>query len=723
MNNDYEKMIEAITSNVEFNSFRYLQVANRLLSNPAQQNKGRELIIRALDRKSNFHSHFEILRAMVRKSGLYPYLFSEFSDLSFSDKLATEVYKSPHSEGFIFHAMQLRIYNLIVSKKNVVLSAPTSMGKSAIIDSLIASGEFNNIVIVVPTIALIDETRRRISKLFSDCFQIIYHSAQKSKAGRKIFILTQERVNERDDFDNIDIFIIDEFYKLAFKAKKDKIDYDERVISLNVALSKLLSISKQFYMIGPNIDFIRGLGRLKNDYVFLSSNFNTVALNVFEYKVRPNDIIEKDRLVNGIIKMNDGQFIIYCKSPKSAEHISNELINGGISFGSDESEYTDWLSKYYSPHWQYIKSIRNGLGLHYGTLPRAIQQYTIELFNSKKIKVLICTSTIIEGVNTNAQHVIIYDNRDGNSSIDKFTHNNIKGRAGRMRQYFVGNVHCLEVPPESSARDSIVDIPIGLQDELTPLNLIAGIESEHVDERSEYRLGEYLNETKLPLDIIKKHSSYPVEIINDLFMALMDLSEIELSAMCFKRYPDKRAMSIISLGLQKTSFNSLRRNGISIEIDSISGLLYSYLNASSHQDYFDSQLKRIFDIHQNQEDEVISEGINRELKIIRNIFSYTVPKSLALQQDIVNYIIKTKYLTLSADYSFIINTFEKYHLPGNVSALEEMGIPIQSLQKIHFPVDFVLDVDKLLVYIKSTYMNNSMLSNIEKKLIQRALVV
>ena len=61
-----------------------------------------------------------------------------------------------------------------------------------------------------------------------------------------------------------------------------------------------------------------------------------------------------------------------------------------------------------------------------------MQQYTIDLFNRGKINYLICTSTIIEGVNTIAKNVVIHDNRDGNFSIDKFTHGNIKGRAGRM---------------------------------------------------------------------------------------------------------------------------------------------------------------------------------------------------------------------------------------------------------------------------------------------------
>ena len=200
---------------------------------------------------------------------------SEFDDHTIEEKFLLDLYKTNHSKNFIFHSVQFKIYNLLMSGRNVVLSAPTSMGKSAIVDSLIASNKYERIVFVVPTIALIDETRRRIMSKFSNEYQIIHHNSQKIKKRKLIFILTQERVNERDDINNIDLFIIDEFYKLAFKS-----ELDERVISLNIALSKLLTVSKQFYMIGPNIDDIRGLEGLSKDYYFIPSEFNTVAVNI-----------------------------------------------------------------------------------------------------------------------------------------------------------------------------------------------------------------------------------------------------------------------------------------------------------------------------------------------------------------------------------------------------------------------------------------------------------
>ena len=45
--------------------------------------------------------------------------------------------------------------------RNIAVSAPTSFGKSFVIDAFIKIRKPKNVIIIVPTIALTDETRRR----------------------------------------------------------------------------------------------------------------------------------------------------------------------------------------------------------------------------------------------------------------------------------------------------------------------------------------------------------------------------------------------------------------------------------------------------------------------------------------------------------------------------------------------------------------------------------
>ena len=66
----------------------------------------------------------------------------------------------------------------------------------------------------MPTIALIDETRKRLSR-FTDAYKIVTHASQPADPDRgTIYVPTQERVIERDDLDSLELFVIDEFYKL-----------------------------------------------------------------------------------------------------------------------------------------------------------------------------------------------------------------------------------------------------------------------------------------------------------------------------------------------------------------------------------------------------------------------------------------------------------------------------------------------------------------------------
>lgn len=387
--------------NEQLSAFSYLKKASDCLSSPQLNALGREFLIRALDQLPLFEGQSVLLQNLLRKAGLFPYIKKYFLTLSPEKELVLDIYRSNFDDNFIFHSMQAKVFRLLTSGQNVVLSAPTSMGKSAIVDALIAERKFSTIVIVVPTIALIDETRRRIQKKFGHEFQIIHHGSQLKRKDKVIYILTQERVNERDDLRNIDLFIIDEFYKLAYSN-----DEPSRVIALNIALSKLLTISKQFYMIGPYIDAIRGMENLRCDYTFIPSEFNTVALNVHKYDIAANDIESKNEQLTKIVEKHQEQTIIYCKSATSIAQVAQFL--GTLESVKDRKlgplrKYHKWLVNNYGQDWTCSKALTNGIGIHHGALPRAIQQKSIDLFNSKQIKYLLCTSTMIEGVNTAAK--------------------------------------------------------------------------------------------------------------------------------------------------------------------------------------------------------------------------------------------------------------------------------------------------------------------------------
>ena len=147
--------------------------------NSGEETAARELVIRALDRKELFEAMPGVLDSLVRNVGLFPYASPEA--LGGRDRLAYEYHRADNlsldGADIVFHRKQAEIYRELEAGQNMVLSAPTSFGKSLIVDALVAKGTYRNIVIIVPTIALIDETRRRLSR-FGTHYKVITHNTQ-----------------------------------------------------------------------------------------------------------------------------------------------------------------------------------------------------------------------------------------------------------------------------------------------------------------------------------------------------------------------------------------------------------------------------------------------------------------------------------------------------------------------------------------------------------------
>ena len=83
-------------------------------------------------------------------------------------------------------------------------------------------------------------------------------------------------------------------------------------------------------------------------------------------------------------------------------------------------------------NWEFTEFLKYGIGVHNASLPKHITNTIIDYFNTGHIKYLVCTSTIIEGVNTSAKNIVIIKNSKGSHPITIFDYKNIKGRAGRL---------------------------------------------------------------------------------------------------------------------------------------------------------------------------------------------------------------------------------------------------------------------------------------------------
>lgn len=194
-----------------------------------------KLLINILDNLFKFDKSLHvILTNLIESIGFYPYLSKEKLALDSTDSKIRQNYHYSDNINKFLHEDQKYLLSLLHTDKNIIVSAPTSFGKSLLIEEFIASRKFKNIIIIQPTLALLDETRQKLKK-YDDSYKLIVKTSQTSSDDKgNIYLFTAERVNEYQDFRHIDFIIIDEFYKLS--SQRD----DERADSLNNAFHYIL---------------------------------------------------------------------------------------------------------------------------------------------------------------------------------------------------------------------------------------------------------------------------------------------------------------------------------------------------------------------------------------------------------------------------------------------------------------------------------------------------
>ncbi|HAN6463796.1 TPA: helicase, partial [Escherichia coli] len=141
---------------------------------------GRDLLIQLIENKDKYSRELDhVLADLIESAGFYPYLLKERLHISSSaQKIRFENNRSLNIEGKVFHDEQKYLLDLINSNKNVIASAPTSFGKSLLIEEIVASMKYKNILIIQPTLALLDETRKKLSR-YLDKYKLIIRTNQK----------------------------------------------------------------------------------------------------------------------------------------------------------------------------------------------------------------------------------------------------------------------------------------------------------------------------------------------------------------------------------------------------------------------------------------------------------------------------------------------------------------------------------------------------------------
>lgn len=695
--NIQEAIAEIKTVGADYkNHFELLRAVSGFINSDDTGTTGRDLVLRILDKSEFFEGYKEVVNSLIRQVGLMPY--ADEDSLNFKDSLAYEFFKPLHDDGdIVFHRAQAEVYHKLLHGESVILSAPTSFGKSKIVDSIIQLNRYTNIAVVVPTIALIDETRRRLSR-FSGLYKVITHITQQPTQ-KNIFVFTAERLIAYPNLPKIDFFVLDEFYKIG------ALDQDEeRTIALNQAFYKLFKMGGQFYLLGPNIQHIPP--NLDRD--LKCSFYNTAFATVVSEQKYISPGKDEIETLNNLLLGLDKQTLVYCKSPSRVNDVAHALYSKlPVVDDRDVLEAADWISAEYHDEWVLPIALRHGVGLHHGRLPRSLAQLSVKLFNESKIKHLICTSTLIEGVNTSAKNIVIFDHKIGTKKYDFFTFNNIKGRGGRMFQHFIGNVFIFNTPPQEEL--PFVDFPFYSQGAEVPDGLLIQLEQEDLKDTSKLRLNEYFDQRFLPVEVLRKNSAVNPHDQIALAKKIAAFGESDINNLLWTNFPKYEQLAFCC-DLIWDHFVSQGKSGV-----------YS----ASQLAFKLSSLQRNQSIKARIADELKpgkyaakdpDEAVERILEFDRNWAGFTFPK-LLMALDSIQKSVLTSKIGRSGDYSFFAAKVESLFRKSSLIALEEFGLPLQVAEKIDARINIADDIDLAIAQLRGYETQQAAFSYFERRII------
>ena len=687
-------------------SFKLIKYCNKMLKEDIANNNVRLLLIYILD---NWHkidvNSRQIWVDMIESVGFYPYLEKDKDQLQIDNTaglIRKGFYKSQNLSNLYLHEEQKELLQKISLGKNMIISAPTSFGKSLLIEEIVSSNRYKNIVIIQPTLALLDETRKKLMK-YDSFYKVVVKTTQPASNEKgNIFLLTAERVLEYPHLPEIDFFVLDEFYKLS--AKRD----DERSDILNNAIYLLLKKHRASFMfLGPNIESISNGFAETYNAEFYKTAYSLVANEEIDYysqyegqfgRSGQKKLFKERTLFELLYSLRQEQTLVFCSSPAKVRNLSKKYSAFLQEKGTQQIlplPLVEWIEKNIHKQWCLTDCLNYKIGIHDGALPRHITTSIIDYFNNEDLNCLFCTTTIIEGVNTSAKNIIYFDKTKGKDTpIDFFDYSNIKGRAGRMMVHFVGKIYNFNPPPPKE--DIIVDIPFFEQNPVSDevlINLNLD-EIKHPDSEQ----NQYIQNLPEDIKALIQRNGVTVRGQENIINTLMHLSNFAL--VNWTGYPTYKQLEYI-LGL---AWDNLIKPGETTNPMTKAKLVKQTFDYSQHKS-LQVLIKNTFDYYKKLQQysgweniDILDEAIKDSFQTLRHWFEYKVPKWLTVVNSLQEYVCQKKHIA-SGSYLFYANLIENDFLSPNLTLLLEYNVPISAIRKIERFLPSDINEDSVLPFI------------------------
>lgn len=699
-------------------------------------------------------------------------------------------YKSKVFSNNLLDKRQKEVIDKFMSleQKRILVSAPTSFGKTFLLREIIFLNRerYRNILLLFPTIALLNENTESVNQLIQELkleYKIInnvYSGIEDTE--KHIFILTPERALKllADNANlSIDFFFFDEVYKIDedFDRNEDsnekegeedvKQDNGNRAKAFRIVLYLLAKSVKEYYLAGPYLN----LNQVKKGMqIFLKDNnitpiqiefeptsrieIDAWKMNGIEYHPILGEIKKQlyahagpstKEKVQGIVKYLQenrlGQAIFYCSTPSNSMKYTRDIIE---AFSEEKEkkipyDFIEHLKKKYNVkigkskdstmYWSLVQALENGIGIHHGKFPKYVQNEVLRLFNNGDFDYLFCTSTIIEGVNTNAKNVVIINNSVGNTTMTAFALKNIKGRAGRYYHHAMGRVFYTD--SKQRQIENADDMQLNFQTYDTHPILNADIDNASLDDLAEENRNikvereEKFNRNLLPDNVFIKNRLYPRDVQEKYLNYIMQTNVFQKfvgligNSSNIHYFLTNKVINVILETFEETQILDTNKAKV----------YYSVVSTYSQNGTIGILQYHIGKLQENNSmfEEKIDSAYIKAFEQIRNIVEYEIPKLLCLFESLFQQ--AGKLLGYNMDdfnLSSVIRFFELGITTELGLFLVEFGFPTDTIRALEnkYP-----SIGKMGALEAATFLSNnqramySVMDAYEQELFKRAMQV
>ncbi len=319
----------------------------------------------------------------------------------------------------------------------------------------------------------------------------------------------------------------------------------------------------------------------------------------------------------------------------------------------------------------------------------------VRAFNREELPVMFCTSTLIEGVNTAAKTVLIYDKKINKENYDFFTFSNIRGRAGRLGHHHIGRVFLFDPPPEPEELQ--VAPTLFAADDDAPDEYVVNLEDSQSTDNHKSRIANLQSRLELDATGLRLAGAVGIEAALTL-KQLVDAKYRENTSLSWSGYPDfpkiEALISVIMKVRNDFGFYAPRQLAFMITKLRSAATLKSFLR--EYDAWFEGR----------------PEAYDNVFKFLRSC-EYGLPQYVALAE------LFSKRNDSQVDYSLLVQGLSAWFRPPVLRELDEEGIAIQISERYYEEGDSIETLRTKLA--AAAVSNDSDMSEYERAWVSDAL--